>query len=86
MDYGFFYVSSKTVFLLLMLGATGEREGLQRLLARAEKDDIIICKKMNRLGRNTANIICIVYACYKKGITIRFLENWLSTEGSMGKW
>ncbi len=28
-----------------MSGATDEREGLQRLLARAEKDDIIICTK-----------------------------------------
>nr|WP_272482849.1 hypothetical protein [Buttiauxella izardii] len=26
-----------------MSGATDEREGLQRLLARAEKDDVIIC-------------------------------------------
>ncbi|MCG9944310.1 recombinase family protein, partial [Providencia rettgeri] len=28
-----------------MTGATDEREGLQRLLARAEKDDVIICTK-----------------------------------------
>lgn len=58
---------------------------LQRLLARAEKDDIIICTKMDRLGRNTADMIHIVDACYKKGIAIRFLENGLSTEGTMGK-
>jgi len=30
-------------------------------------------------------MIHIVDACYKKGIAIRFLENGLSTEGTMGK-
>ncbi|MCW6556842.1 recombinase family protein, partial [Yersinia ruckeri] len=58
---------------------------LQRLLSRAEKDDVIICTKMDRLGRNTADMNHIVDACYKKGIAIRFLENGLSTEGTMGK-
>ena len=55
------------------------------LLARAEKDDIIICTKMDRLGRNTSDMIEIVDQCYKKGISIKFLENGLSTEGTTGK-
>lgn len=78
-------VREDRIFTDMMSGATDEREGLQRLLARAEKDDIIICTKMDRLGRNTADMIHIVDACYKKGIAIRFLDNGLSTEGTMGK-
>ena len=78
-------VRDDRIFTDMMSGATDEREGLQRLLARAEKDDIIICTKMDRLGRNTVDMIHIVDACYKKGIAIRFLENGLSTEGTMGK-
>ncbi|MBD8145855.1 recombinase family protein [Pantoea agglomerans] len=78
-------VREDRIFTDMMTGATDEREGLQRLLGRAEKDDIIICTKMDRLGRNTADMIHIVDACYKKGIAIRFLENGLSTEGTMGK-
>lgn len=78
-------VREDRIFTDMLSGATNEREGLQRLLARAEKDDIIICTKMDRLGRNTADMIHIVDACYKKGIAIRFLENGLSTEGTMGK-
>ena len=70
-------VRDDRIFTDIMSGATDEREGLQRLLARAEKDDIIICTKMDRLGRNTADMIHIVDACYKK--------NGLSTEGTMGK-
>ncbi|EDW1489078.1 recombinase family protein [Salmonella enterica subsp. enterica] len=41
--------------------------------------------KMDRLGRNIADMLNIVDTCYKKGIAIRFLENSLSTEGTMGK-
>ncbi|MFC0139530.1 recombinase family protein [Erwinia mallotivora] len=55
------------------------------MLARVKKDDIIICTKMDRTGHNTAGMIHIVDACYKKGIAIRFLENGLSTEGTVGK-
>lgn len=40
---------------------------------------------MDRLGRNTADMINIVDTCYKKGIAIRFIENGLSPEGTMGK-
>lgn len=68
-----------------MSGATDDREGLKKLLGRAERDDIIICTKMDRLGRNTADMINIVDRCYKHGIAIKFLENGLSTEGTMGK-
>lgn len=78
-------VREDRIFTDMMTGATDEREGLHRLLARAEKDDVIICTKMDRLGRNTADMIRIVDGCYKKGIAIRFLENGLSTEGTIGK-
>ena len=73
------------IFTDMMTGATDEREGLQRLLARAEKDDVIICTKMDRLGRNTADMIRVVDGCYKKEIAIRFMENGVSTEGTMWK-
>lgn len=73
------------IFTDMMSGSADERDGLQRLLGLAEKDDIILCTKMDRLGRNTADMIKIVCSCYKKGIAIRFLENGLSTEGETGQ-
>lgn len=78
-------VREDRIFTDIKTGATDKREGLQRLLNRAEKDDIILCTKMDRLGRNTADMIHIVDICYKRGVNIRFLENGLSTEGAMGK-
>ncbi|UTO27665.1 recombinase family protein [Bartonella harrusi] len=78
-------VREDRIFTDMITGSTDKREGLQRLLGRAERDDIIICTKMDRLGRNTADMIRIIDDCYKKGITFRFLENNFSTEGAMGK-
>ncbi|WP_375640484.1 MULTISPECIES: recombinase family protein [unclassified Bartonella] len=78
-------VREDRVFTDISTGSTDKREGLQRLLYRAERDDTILCTKMDRLGRNTADMISIVDSCYKKGVFIRFLENGLSTEGTMGK-
>ena len=78
-------VREDRIFSDKMSGATDERDGLNKLLARAEKGDVIICTKMDRLGRNTSNMIEIVDRCYKKGILIKFIENGLSTEGTVGK-
>lgn len=64
-------VRDDRIFTDMMSGASDAREGLQRLLAPAEKDDIILCIKMDHMGRNTADMIHIVDACYKKGIAIR---------------
>lgn len=78
-------VREDRIFTDKMTGKTDDREGLKRLLTRAERDDTIICTKMDRLGRNTSDMIKIVDGCYKNGIAIRFLENGLSTEGTTGK-
>lgn len=78
-------VREDRIFTDKMSGARDDRYGLQKLLDRSEKDDVIICTKMDRLGRNTADMIHIVDDCYKRGVTLRFLDNSLTTEGSMGK-
>ena len=43
-------VRDDRIFTDMMSGATDEREGLQRLLARAEKDDIIIWALLQIVG------------------------------------
>jgi len=78
-------VREDRIFTDMMTGSTDNRDGLQKLLARAERDDTIICTKMDRLGRNTADMINIIDQCYKTGITVKFMENGLCTEGAMGK-
>ncbi|WP_407695643.1 recombinase family protein [Shewanella psychropiezotolerans] len=40
-------VRSNRIFTDKMTGSTDKREGLQKLLARAERGDVIICTKMD---------------------------------------
>ncbi len=66
-------------------GKNDQREGLARLIARAEAGDCILVKKLDRLGRNTLDMVRIIQGLDDSGITIRFLDDGLATDGPMGK-
>ena len=66
-------------------GKNDKREGLQLLLTKARKDDHIIVTKLDRLGRNTSDMIRIIEDLHERGITVQFLDDGINTEGSMGK-
>lgn len=64
---------------------TEGRQGLQKLIARAESGDQVIVTKMDRLGRNTLEMVSLVEDFTKKGVTVYFLDDHLNTEGETGK-
>jgi DNA invertase Pin-like site-specific DNA recombinase len=66
-------------------GKNDKREGLQLLLTKARKDDHIIVTKLDRLGRNTSDMIHIIEDLHERGITVQFLDDAINTKGSMGK-
>jgi DNA invertase Pin-like site-specific DNA recombinase len=66
-------------------GKDDNREGLTKLMTRAEQGDTILVTKLDRLGRNTSDMIRIVENLHQKSIYLRFLDDGISTEGSMGK-
>ena len=66
-------------------GKHDDREGLSLLLLKAREGDHVVVKKLDRLGRNTANMISIIEDLHERGITVQFLDDGISTEGSMGK-
>ena len=66
-------------------GKNDKRDGLQLLLTKARQGDHIVITKLDRLGRNTADMIRIVEDLSERGISIQFLDDGISTEGSMGK-
>lgn len=66
-------------------GKTDNRKGLQLLLTKAREGDILLVTKLDRLGRNTADMISIIELLDSKGVAVRFLDDGISTEGSMGK-
>ncbi|MHB9148234.1 MAG: recombinase family protein [Candidatus Amoebophilus sp.] len=66
-------------------GSNTEREGLQLLRLKIEKGDLILVKKLDRLGRDTLDMIGLIKEFDAIGVAIRFLDDGISTEGAMGK-
>ena len=66
-------------------GKNTDRDGLQTLKMKVEKGDVIIVKKLDRLGRNTLDMLELIHQFNEQGVSIRFLDDGISTEGEMGK-
>ena len=52
---------------------------------KVEEGDVILVKKMDRLGRDTAGMIQLIMEFDEMGVAIRFLDDGISTEGTIGK-
>ena len=65
-------------------GKNTHRPGLEKLLNRAEDGDEIYCTKLDRLGRNTLDMITIVEELHSKGASVTFIDDNLTTAGDMG--
>lgn len=55
------------------------------LRLKVEHGDIVLVKKLDRLGRNTEDMIKLIKELDSLGVSIRFLDDGISTEGTMGK-
>jgi DNA invertase Pin-like site-specific DNA recombinase len=65
-------------------GKNIDRPGLEKLLSRAEDGDEVFCTKLDRLGRNTLDMITIVEELQAKGVSVTFIDDNLSTAGDIG--
>lgn len=66
-------------------GKDTNRKNLNLLKFKIEKGDIILITKLDRLGRDTADMIQLIKEFESLGVAIRFLDDGISTEGVMGK-
>jgi DNA invertase Pin-like site-specific DNA recombinase len=66
-------------------GANTDRNGLQTLKLKLEAGDQILVTKLDRLGRNTLDMVQLIEEFDKLGVSVRFLDDGISTEGAMGK-
>lgn len=66
-------------------GSNLERDGLNLLKLKVEQDDVILVKKLDRLGRDTVDMINLIKEFNNQKVAVRFLDDGISTEGSMGK-
>ncbi len=78
-------VKASRLFTDKVSGSDGNRDGLRLLRVKVEEGDVLLVKKLDRLGRDTADMIQLIKEFDEMGVAIRFLDDGISTEGTMGK-
>lgn len=66
-------------------GTLAERDELTRLLDRLEAGDEVVAWKLDRMGRNTRNVLELIETITEKGATFRSLTEGITTSGAMGR-
>lgn len=77
-------VKANRIFTDKATGSDTNREGLNLLRLKVEEGDVILVKKLDRLGRDTADMIQLIKEFDQIGVAIRFIDDGISTEGTMG--
>ena len=78
-------VNGNRIFTDKATGSHAQRDGLTLLRLKVEEGDVVLVKKLDRLGRDTADMIQLIKEFDAMGIYIRFIDDGISTEGAMGK-
>ena len=78
-------VKRSRIFSDKMTGSKVDRDGLNLLRIKVEAGDILMVKKLDRLGRDTADMINLIKEFDSLGVAIKFLDDGITTEGAMGK-
>ncbi len=78
-------VKASRIFTDKVSGSHVHRDGLSLLRVKIEEGDVILVKKLDRLGRDTADMIALIKEFDTMGVAVRFLDDGISTEGTMGK-
>lgn len=78
-------VEEHRIFTDKATGKNTEREGLEILKIKVEKGDMVLVTKLDRLGRDTLDMIQLIKYFDKIGVSVKFLSDGISTEGTMGR-
>ncbi|MGE0197403.1 MAG: recombinase family protein [Simkaniaceae bacterium] len=78
-------VKSNRIFTDKASGSKADRKGLNLLRVKVEEGDVILVKKLDRLGRDTSDMIQLIKEFDEMGVAVRFLDDGITTEGTMGK-
>ena len=78
-------VEEHRIFTDKSTGKNTDRLGLETLKVKVERGDLILVKKLDRLGRDTADMVQLIKYFDEVGVAVRFMDDGISTEGTMGK-
>ncbi len=76
-------VEENRIFTDTISGSQANRDGLNVLRIKVERGDVILVTKLDRLGRDTADMIALIKEFDNAGVSIRFLDDGISTEGGV---
>jgi len=78
-------VVATRLFTDQLTGSQLDRPGLNLLRMKVEKGDVILVTKLDRLGRDTLDMIRLIKEFKELGVALRFIDDGISTEGTMGQ-
>ena len=78
-------IKASRIFTDKSTGSKLKRNGLDLLRVKVEEGDVVIVTKLDRLGRDTADMIQLIKDFDDMGVAVKFISDGISTEGSMGK-
>ena len=78
-------VKPSRIFSDKVSGGHAKRDGLDLLRIKVEKGDVVLVKTLDRLGRDTADMIQLIKEFDQMGVAIKCLDEGISTEGTMGQ-
>lgn len=73
------------IFIDMASGSSFDRPGLDLLRMKVEEGDANLVKKLDLLGRDTADMIQLIKEVDAQGVAVRFNDDGLSTDGEMDK-
>lgn len=63
-------------------GKNADRPELQKLMAKVRSGDVVKVKSVDRLARNTRDLLDILNALHDKGVTVEFIDNHMVFDGN----
>ncbi|ELI7925066.1 recombinase family protein [Yersinia enterocolitica] len=78
-------VKTNRIFTDKASGSSVEWDGLELLRLKVEDGDVVLVKKLDRLGRDTADMIQLIKEFDAQGVAVRFIDDGISTDGDMGQ-
>ncbi len=79
-------VKANRIFTDKASGSSTDREGLDLLRMKVEEGDVILVKKLDRLGRDTADMIQLIKEFDAQGVAVRFIDDGSVPTVIWGKW
>tara|TARA_R110001583_G_scaffold170238_1_gene323643 strand:+ start:130 stop:705 length:576 start_codon:yes stop_codon:yes gene_type:complete len=73
------------IFSDIVSGKSSNRIELTKMRAYVREFDEILCCKLDRLGRNTRDMIALIEEFTEKDIHVTFIDDGISTKGTMGR-